>query len=273
MKAGVLALLSDAGIEAQSSERQYRPELSAKDLSAKWLKPRSIVEMLARGSRDLGFAGADWVAELGLPLVELLDTGLNPVRIVAAAPKELKLQQLLAKRDTRIATEYPQLTQRWLAEQELEAEVIQSHGATEVFPPEDADCIVDNTSSGATLRANGLTIGATLMESTTRLYAPHAALEDPRKKKRIEELVLLFRGVLDARMRVMLEANVQAKDLEFVVSLLPGMRCPTVSTLANAAGYAVRAAVLSSEVSELIPVLKAAGASDIVITKLEQIIP
>ena len=120
---------------------------------------------------------------------------------------------------------------------------MRSYGATEVFPPEDADLIVDNTATGSTLRANGLAILDTLMRSSTRLYASRPALDDPARRGPIEDLVLLLKSVLEARRRVMLELNVAEADFERVVSILPCMREPTVSRLHGEAGYAVRAAV------------------------------
>src|SRR5438477_7080076 len=89
MQEGVFRLLGDAGIRVRDAGRGYRTELSLPGFETKLLKPQNIVEMLHLGSRDVGFAGADWVAELGGELVELLDTGLDPVRLVAAAPASL----------------------------------------------------------------------------------------------------------------------------------------------------------------------------------------
>src|ERR1041385_8991988 len=89
MEQGVLTLLADAGIRVRRSARGYRPDVSLPGAEAKMLKPQNIVEMLALGSRDIGFAGVDWVAELEADVVELLDTGLDPVQLVAAAPVSL----------------------------------------------------------------------------------------------------------------------------------------------------------------------------------------
>src|SRR2546427_3810659 len=136
------------------SARGYRPDVSLPDTEAKILKPQNIVEMLALGSRDLGFAGADWVAELQANVVELLDTGLDPVEVVAAVPGALLENGRLPERHLVVASEYERLAQRWITERGLSAEFVRSYGATEVFPPEDADLIVDNTATGATLEAN-----------------------------------------------------------------------------------------------------------------------
>ena len=181
MQPGVLGLLSDAGIEVRAQDRGYRPSVSLAGLEAKILKPQNIVEMLAHGSRDAGFAGADWVAELGADLVEILDTGLDPVVMVAAAPEDLLEDGKLPERRLVVAAEYETLTRAWIERAGIDATTVRSYGATEVFPPEDADLIVDLKATGSTLRANKLVVVDEIMTSSTRLYASRRALEDPGK--------------------------------------------------------------------------------------------
>jgi ATP phosphoribosyltransferase len=266
MEAAVLALLTDAGIRVTFGRRGYRPSLSIEGFETKILKPQNIVEMLHLGSRDIGFAGADWVAELGAELVELLDTGLDPVSLVAAAMPAFA-DGGLARAPFVVASEYERLTRDWLKQRGLKATVVRSYGATEVFPPEDADCIVDNMATGETLRANGLVIVDELMRSSTRLYAHPQAVEQPAKRERIERLVL------DARQRVMLEVNVPAELLEAVIAVLPSMREPTMSPLHGDQGFALKAAVPRRDLPQVIPEIKARGGTDIVVTALAQIVP
>jgi len=277
MEQGVLSLLADAGIRVRPSARGYRPDVSLPGAEAKMLKPQNIVEMLALGSRDLGFAGADWVAELeeGVDLVELLDTGLDPVQLVAAAPAALLEAGggHLPARRLVVASEYERLTRNWIGARSMCAEFVRSYGATEVFPPEDADVIVDNTATGATLEANGLAIVDVLMRSSTRLYAHRAALEDPARRRYIDDLVLLINSVLEARRRVMLEVNATAACLDAVVSVLPSMRQATVAPLFGNGGYAVKAAVPRELLPQIIPAVKAAGGTDVVVSTLSQIVP
>ena len=273
MAHAVTALLTEAGLPVQLGERDYRPRLHVDGYDVKLLKPQNIIEMLHAGSRDVGFAGADWVVELGADLVELVDTVLNPVRIVAAAPPAVLEHGVLPTgRPLVVASEYENLTHRWIEERGLDATFVHSYGATEVFPPEDADVIVDNTATGDTLRANGLAIVDELMRSSTRLFASRRAFEDPRKRPRIDALVLLVRSVLDARSRVMLELNCGSKDLAAIVETLPCMRTPTVSPLHEGAGYAVKAAVPRRSLAELIPALKAIGGTDLVVTEIAQLV-
>ena len=274
METGVFNLLAAAGIELHVGQRGYRPVLSEPGFEVKLLKPQNIVEMLAVGTRDIGFAGADWVAEQQADLVELLDTGLDPVRIVAAAAESLlDADGNLPNRRLVVASEYERLTRSWITGRGLDASFVRSYGATEVFPPEDADVIVDNTATGETLAANGLAVVDELMASSTRFYASQGAIADPEKKSAIDGLVLSLRSVLDARKRVMLELNVTMADLDAVIDALPAMREPTVATLHGGAGMAVKAAVPRSDLPRLIPRLRQLGATDIAVSRLEQIVP
>lgn len=273
MQDAVLDLLAGAGIEVRLGARGYRPVLSVPGFETKLLKPQNVVEMLAAGSRDVGFAGADWVAEQGADLVELLDTGLDPVRIVAAAPEELLAGGELPDRLLIVASEYQRLTAEWIEARGLEARQVHTYGATEVFPPEDADVIVDNSATGETLAANGLEVVDELMRSSTRLYASPRALEQPARREAIERLVLVLRSVLQARERVMVEVNVGAEDLEAVVQALPCMREPTIASLHGGVGFAVKAAVPRRELPAVLPALKACGGSDIAVSTLDQIVP
>jgi ATP phosphoribosyltransferase len=270
----VVRLLADAGVGLKVGSRAYRPVLTLGGFETKILKPQSIVEMLHLGSRDVGFAGADWVAEKGADLVEVLNLDLDPVRIVAAAPTELLVDgELPVGRPWRVASEYEHLTRRWIQAKGLSASFVRSYGATEVFPPEDADCIVDNTATGSTLVANGLTIFDTLMTSSTRMYANPRSWDDPAKRERIEHLATLLRSVIDARARVMLELNVTADDYERLIAVLPCMKQPTVSPLHGGAGFAVKVAVLRRQLPELIPQIRRLGGSDLLVTVPAQIIP
>ena len=255
---------------------------------AKLLKPQNIVEMLANGSRDLGFAGADWVRELDGDLVELLDTGLDPVRVVAAAPETLVAALGDSPRDASaraaawaaacgriplVASEYETIARSWIDANIPGACLIRSYGATEAFPPEDADLIVDNCATGSTLKANGLKIIDTIMTSSTRLYGSKQAMADEGKRKAADALVLILTSVLEARLRVMLEVNVSAADLESLISVLPCLRSPTLSPLEGGKDFAVRVAAPKASLATLIPEIKRRGGTDIVVTQLSQLVP
>ena len=257
MAEGVLRLMEDAGFKVLANGRNYRPLCTDPRFQLKLLKPQDIVRMVELGRHDLAFAGHDWVVELGAAVDEVLDTGLDQVRLVAAAPTGAVPG--LRSRRIVVASEYENITRTWLDKEGYDYLFVRSHGATEVFPPEDADMIVDNTATGRTLVENDLQEVDTLLASSTRVIANPALGRRPE----VEEFVLLLKSVLDARKRVMLEMNVSASGLDAVLAMLPCMRMPTVMPLAGEGGFAVKSAVPRAQVRLLIPLLKAAGATDI----------
>jgi len=272
MADGVLRLLGDAGVHVRMGARQYRPEICLAGFEVKVLKPQAIVKMLEVGSRDLGFTGADWVAEFDANLTPLLDTELDAVRLVAAAPAESLVDCALPDGPLIVASEMERITHQWIERRGLQATFVRSSGATEVYPPEDADCIVDVVATGATLKANNLRIVDELMMSTTRLYANPNVLNDARQRARIDDFVMLLRSVLEARRHVMVELNVAREKLEEVVESLPCMREPTIAALHGESGYAVKVAVPRGELPDLIPRIKALGGTDIVVSQPSQIV-
>jgi len=272
MQVGVAQLLADAGIPVQSDARGYRPKLALADVDAKLLKPQAIAAMLAAGTRDLGFCGADWVAETRAEVELLLDTGLDPVRLVVAAPPQLLCAGELPRRSLRVASEYANLAQSWVSSPPRSGSVLSTCGATEVYPPEDADCILDNTATGSTLKANGLVIVDEIMRSTTCLYASRRALRDPDLRSRIDDFVMLLAGVVEARSRCVIELNVRREDLDAVVRALPAMLKPTLAPLHGDFGFGVKVAVRRDALVELIPNIRAAGARDIMVSSVAQII-
>lgn len=265
-------LLDDSGIKLAGNERNYRPACNDPDLQIKMLKSQNIPPLLALGQHDIGFAGSDWISEQSADVVKLLDLGFDPVRIVAGIPEDWDWEAM-KKRKLIAVSEYRNLSSRFLEKEGIDYTFIRAFGATEVFPPEDADLVIDNTSTGTTLKENRLKIVATLMESSTWFIANPRALDDPAKRNKIEDMVLLFRSVLEGRKRVLLEMNCDESSLEAVVDALPAMKSPTISKLYRQDGFAVKAAVLKSEVRELLPRLRTAGASDILETPIRKVMP
>jgi len=265
-------LFSDAGFPVSLTDRTYRPALAADWLDVKIMKPQNVGELLELGSHDAGFTGIDWIRESGADVEEVMDLGFDKVRIVAAIPAGLD-QEAMKNRKIVAATEYVNLAESWLRSNAYQYRLLRTYGATEVFPPDDADMIIDNTSSGQTLRDNGLKIIDTLLESSTHFVASRAAMADKEKRGRIEELAMLFKAVLDGRDRVMLEMNVPKQSFHEIVAGLPAMRSPTVAPLYGDEGYAIKTAVKRNEVPLIIPRLKKAGATDIVEYDLRKVVP
>jgi len=268
----VSGIFADAGFPIAMADRTYRPVMDIDWLDVKIMKPQNVGELLELGSHDAGFTGIDWIEESGSNVKEILDLGFDKVKIIAAIPEELDETALKTKKIV-VATEYVNLAGRWLKASGFNYRILRTYGATEVFPPDDADMIIDNTSSGQTLRDNGLKIIGTVLESSTRFVASHSALEDEMKRDRIEELAMLFRAVLQGRERVMLEMNIPKDCFNAVVNGLPAMRSPTVAPLFGDEGYAIKIAVKKNEVSAIIPRLKKLGALDILEYDLRKVVP
>jgi ATP phosphoribosyltransferase len=268
----VSLLFSEAGFPLRLTDRTYRPLVSADWMEIKIMRPQNVGELLELGSHDAGFTGLDWIRESNADVEEILDLGFDKVRIIVAIPsgcneENLKLRKIVA------ATEYVNLAGKWLSDSGYNYRLLRTYGATEVFPPDDADMIIDNTASGQTLRENGLKSIACLMESSTHFVASGTAMSDPAKRRRIEELSMLFKAVLDGRDRVMLEMNVAENDFDTLVTGLPAMRSPTVSPLSGNNGFAIKIAVKKDDIPELIPRLKKLGAADIVEYDLRKVVP
>ncbi|MCR4742900.1 MAG: ATP phosphoribosyltransferase [Treponema sp.] len=272
----VYELLNDVGISIHLPDRQYFPTTNQKDLAFQVVKPQITSFLLANNKADLGFSGKDWVYENGVEdkVVEIMDLGFDPVRIVAAIPEEKDYDKLL-KGPVTIATEYQNLSRKYVEDKKIQGTIFRTWGTSEGFVQDNeesiAQILIDNTSTGSSLRANRLKIVDTLMESSTRMYASKEAMNDPEKKQKIMELKMLFETVLNARDRVMLEMNVSEKDFQGLIKGIPSMKSPTVSPLFGGNGYAVKIAVKKSEVPTLLPKLQSLGASDIVEYELRKV--
>ena len=272
----VYELLSDVGISIHLPDRTYFPTTNQEDLAFQVVKPQITSLLLANNKADVGFSGKDWVYENQVEndVVEIMDLGFDPVRIVAAIPEARDFEKLL-KDQVTIATEYQTLSRKWVEDKKINGTIFRTWGTSEGFVQDTDDSIaqilIDNTSTGSSLKANRLKIVDTLMESSTRMYASKAAMEDPEKKQKIMELKMLFETVLNARSRVMLEMNCAEDKFDTLIKGIPSMKSPTVSPLFGGNGYAIKIAVKKSEVPTLLPKLQSLGATDIVEYELRKV--
>lgn len=272
----VYELLNDVGISIHLPERTYFPTTNQDDLAFQVVKPQITSALLAENKADVGFSGKDWVYENGVEndVVEIMDLGFDPVRIVAAIPETKDFNSLLKEKLT-IATEYESLSKKWISNKKIDGTIFRTWGTSEGFVQDSeaalAQVLIDNTSTGSSLKANRLKIVDTLMESSTRMYASKVAFENPSKKQKILELKMLFEAVLAARTRVMLEMNVSKANFENLIKGIPSMKSPTVSPLFGDDGYAVKIAVKKSEVPNLLPKLQSLGATDILEYELRKV--
>ncbi|MBP3709280.1 MAG: ATP phosphoribosyltransferase [Treponema sp.] len=272
----VRKLLDDVGISIYLPDRTYFPMTNQKDLEFQVVKPQIVSNLLAHGKADIGFSGKDWVYENGAEndVEEIVDLGFDPVRVVAAIPDTLDFDAL-ATVPVTIATEYQNLSAQWIRNKHINGKIFRTWGTSEGFVKDGenalAQILVDNTSTGSSLRANNLKIVDTLMESSTRLYASKAAMSDPQKKQKIMEFKMLVQAVLNARERVMLEMNCAKEQFDALVKGIPAMKSPTVSPLFGERGYAIKIAVQKSEVPALLPKLQSLGATDILEYELRKV--
>jgi ATP phosphoribosyltransferase len=246
--------------------------------SVRILRPQEIPQYVADGLFDVGITGRDWVEETSSDVVSLGELRYskatsNPVRIVVAVPEESPVAKVGDLPDgVRVASEYPLLTQRFFAEQGVDADVRLSYGATEAKVPDIVDCVVDITETGRALRAAGLKIIATMLTSYTELVANREAYADPAKRHAMHQIRTLLEGVLEARGKVLVKLNCAGAALDRVIAVLPAMKTPTVNELYGGDGYAVETVVAKDTINTLIPALSDAGATDIIELPIAKIV-
>jgi ATP phosphoribosyltransferase len=274
-----LQLFREADLEVKRGERSYNPVIQDHRIDkVKILRPQEIPKYVEMGYFDLGISGLDWVKETGAYVREVArlsysKTGEGTVKVVVAVHQDEKIDDVSKIRpNSRVTTEYPEMTKEFFGRLGIPVQLFHSYGATEAKVPDLMDVVVDLTETGSTLRRNGLKIIGQIMESYTVVIANRDSFEDEGKRQAIEEIVTLLLGVIDARHQVLLSMNVPDEAMERIVSALPALKKPTVSRLHGADYYSVQTVVRKSDVNTLIPVLKAAGAEDILEIPIAKII-
>ncbi len=276
LQEATVALFAKAGFTVNISSRSYFPTIDDDDIDCMLIRPQESARYVELGLLDVAVTGFDWI--LKRDVVEVAELVYSkqlrrPVRWVVAVPNDSPIETVKDLQGKRIATEAVDLTQQFLADQGVAAQVEFSWGATEVKPPYLADAIVDVTETGSSLKANNLRIIHEILQSTTRLIANRQALENPEKKAKIDDLALLLKAALAAHGKVGLLLNVHETNLAAVEALLPSMKSPTVSKLRAEGWYAVSTIVDEDIVRKIIPKLKSSGAEDIVEYPLNKVVP
>ena len=273
-----LRLFKEADLEVRRTDRDYNPRINDERIGkVKILRPQEIPTYIEMGYFDLGISGLDWVHESGSKVKEIAKlnyskTGEGTVRIVVAVHQDEPIHDVSGIRpNSRVTTEYPEMTRAFFGRLGIPVHMFPSYGASEAKVPDLMDVVVDLTETGTTLRKNGLKIIGQIMESYTVIIANRESFEDPVKRREIEEIVTLLMGVIEARDQVLLTMNVPADVMESVISTLPALKKPTVSRLHGIDFFSIETVVRKNLVNTLIPKLKAAGAEDILeipITKI-----
>lgn len=264
----------------RSSEVDYRASINDPRVTdVRILRPQEIPRYVAEGMFDIGITGRDWIEETGsdvhsLGQLRYSKATSRPVKVVLAVAADSPVRSVADLHDgVRVSTEYVGLTTRYMENHGIKADVRLSYGATEAKIPEIADAIVELTETGRALRAAGLRIVDTILESYTELVAHRGAWADDDKRHAMQQLHSLLEGTLVARTRVLVKLNVGEPDLAAVIAIVPAMKSPTVSKLFGEDGYAVEAVVPKATINTLIPALKDHGATDIIELPIAKIVP
>jgi ATP phosphoribosyltransferase len=270
-------LFRRAGFEINVNPRSYFPAIDDDQIECMLIRAQEMARYVEDGILDIGLTGRDWILESGASVVEVADLiyakqSFKKVRWVLAVPEKSPFQGVKDLEGKIIATELVKVTERYLAQNGVKAKVEFSWGATEVKPPILADAIVEITETGSSLRANGLRIVETVLESNTKLIANQGAWDIPAKREKIETLVMLLKGAIEAAGKVGLMLNVRRADLANVLGVLPALKRPTVSDLTDRDWVAVNTVIEEKTVREIIPRLKAAKAQGIVEYPLNKIV-
>lgn len=270
-------LMRLAGFNFYTNGRSYFPDCDDPTIEAMLIRAQEMAGYVEDGVLDAGLTGKDWIEENDADVVEVSELiyakrGLNPVKWVLAVPNDSDIQSVQDMEGKRIATEAVNLTKKYLKRNGVNAEVEFSWGATEVKAPNLVDAIVELTETGSSLRANGLRIVDTLLESTTRLIANKEAYQKPELKTKIDNIALLLRGAINAKEKVGLKFNVERSKIDKIRDVLPAMKNPTVSPLTDENWVALEIIVNENYVREIIPTLKEYGARDIIEYPLNKVI-
>ena len=272
-----LDLFEKAGWNIYISSRSYRPSSDDGELELRLIRAQEIGRYVDGGFLDCGITGKDWIADNQADVEVICDlaysrASTSPTRWVLVVPEDSPVKEVADLQGKRIATESVGLTEAFLKEKGVDAEVEFSWGATEVKVPELVDAIVDITETGSSLRANKLRIVDTLMESFPQFVANKDAARDPWKRSKLENIALLLGAAQNARDKVGIKMNVPSDKLETLLRKLPALRNPTVSQLAHDDWLAVETVLDESTVREILPELSMLGAEGIIEYPLNKLV-
>lgn len=277
LETATVDLFRRAGFNITTSTRSYFPAIDDPEIECMLIRAQEMARYVEDGVLDAGLTGYDWIMESGAQVETVSDLvyskqSFKKVRWVLAVPESSPVQSVKDLEGKIVATELVGFTQRYLERHGVTAKVEFSWGATEVKPPDLADAIVEVTETGSSLRANKLRIVETLMESNTQFVANKKAWEDGWKRRKIEDIKMLLEGAIAALGKVGLMMNVQRFDLQKVLAVLPSLKNPTVSPLADGDWVALNTILDETMVRQIIPRLKEAGAQGIVEYPLNKIV-
>ncbi|MBN2332682.1 MAG: ATP phosphoribosyltransferase [Deltaproteobacteria bacterium] len=269
LQQATIDLFKNAGYKITTSSRSYFPGIDDPEIECMLIRAQEMARYVESGILDAGITGHDWVEENDAKVLELTElqyakATLNKVRWVLAAKQGGPIRSARDLEGKTVATEVVNMATKYLQAQGVKAKVEYSYGATEVKVPHLADAIIEITETGSSLRANNLEIIDTVLETSTVFIANHESYGDQWKKAKVDRLIMLLQGALEARTRVGFMFNVQQQHLERAMAVLPPEKVPTVSSLVDKEWVDVFVVLREEVVRDLIPQLKALGARGIV---------
>ena len=269
LEEATIELFLQAGWTISGRARNYFPSIDDPALSCALVRSQEMGPAVAGGTLDCGLTGLDWVIETEADVERVADLVYSrasdkPARWVLIVDRDSPINSVKDLQGKKIATELVNFTRRYLAERGVTARVEFSWGTTEAKVVQGlADAAVELTETGSTIKAHGLRIVEDLLQTHTVFIANRAALADPAKKAKIDQIALLLKAALAARHKVLLKMNVPVVRLEAIVKILPALNAPTVNELTDRGWVAVETVVDSGQVRDLIPRLHAGGAEGI----------
>jgi len=274
------ALFADAGLDVRVRGDRALSASLGELFEAIFVRAEDIPEFVADGAAELGVTGWDLVAESGRPVESLLDLEFGRCRLAVAVTDGCDVRRVAdLPAGSRVATTFPKLTARFFADANVRVQIVPVSGAAEIAPHLGiADVIVDLVSTGSTLRVNGLREVATVCESSARLIGGSGSLSAPPvddgRAQVIRGLVAALQSVIRAKGQRYLMANVPREALGRVKEVLPGLNGPTVVDILNGGDQvAVHAVVRASDIYRTIGDLQALGASGMLVTRIERLVP
>ena len=248
------------------------------EFEAIFVRAQDVPEFVADGAADAGITGYDLAQESERDLDSLLDLEFGKCSLVIACRDDAPISSVADfEKNTRVATAFPVIARRYFADSEMKVQVVPISGACEIAPHLGiADVILDVTSTGSTLKTNGLRAIATVLSSSARLYASPSRKTGwcDEKLAALDQLAGALASVVRARGKRYLMANVPRAALEQVKNILPGLNGPTVVDILNGGEYvAVHAVVQAKSVYRTISSLKELGAEGILLARIERLVP
>ena len=267
-----IALLHDAGLVFEAGERALVAKVQNFELDILFVRTNDIVEFVSDGVAELGVTGLDLVGESGTAVPQVHRLGYGRCRLTIAVPNDSPFRAAEDLAGLRVATSHMNLTKKFFASRSIPVDVIPVSGAAEVAPRLGlAEAVVDLVSTGSTMVVNGLRPIEEIFESEAVILANASALSD--RADMVNSIQTMLSATLAARDRKYLMMNAPQSKLAELEDLLPGLESPSIIPLAHEGMWAIHSVVEADQVWALLPKLKAAGASGILILPIEKLVP